>query len=398
MNARCLTGRIFKALAAPLVMAGMLIGLGSGAASASACVSWTGVQPPSPGTSGNALSSAAVLSSCNAWAVGHYSNGTADQTLVEHWNGSAWKQVASPDPGGADRNNTLDGVAAVSSANIWAVGSYINGTTSQTLIEHWNGTAWTQVASPNLGFGDRLSGVAAVSSSNVWAVGFYSNGTVPQTLILHWNGTAWKHVSSPNPGGSGEDNVLNGVAAVSRGNAWAVGYYTNGDRAQTLIEHWNGTAWKHVSSPNPGGRDSTDFLAGIAATSSTSIWAVGWYSDCTCDIPPQNTLVLHWNGTAWTHVSSPSPGGSNGNLLSGVAGLSSSNAWAVGSYSNGTAQQTLVEHWNGTAWRHVSSPDPGGAAQNNALNGVAASFSISLWAVGYYFNGTADQTLALHCC
>src|SRR6266568_1670204 len=340
MNARCLTGRIFKALAAPLVMAGMLIGLGSGAASASACVSWTGVQPPSPGTSGNALSSAAVLSSCNAWAVGHYSNGTADQTLVEHWNGSAWKQVASPDPGGADRNNTLDGVAAVSSANIWAVGSYINGTTSQTLIEHWNGTAWTQVASPNLGFGDRLSGVAAVSSSNVWAVGFYSNGTVPQTLILHWNGTAWKHVSSP----------------------------------------------------NPGGRDSTDFLAGIAATSSTSIWAVGWYSDCTCDIPPQNTLVLHWNGTAWTHVSSPSPGGSNGNLLSGVAGLSSSNAWAVGSYSNGTAQQTLVEHWNGTAWRHVSSPDPGGASQNNALNGVAASSSTSLWAVGYYFNGTADQT------
>src|SRR6266568_2801869 len=200
MNARCLTGRIFKALAAPLVMAGMLIGLGSGAASASACVSWTGVQPPSPGTSGNALSSAAVLSSGNAWAVGHYSNGTADQTLVEHW---------------------------------------------------------------------------------------------------------------------------------------------------------NGTAWKHVSSPNPGGRDSTDFLAGIAATSSTSIWAVGWYSDCTCDIPPRNTLVLHWNGTAWTHVSSPSPGGSNGNLLSGVAGLSSSNAWAVGSYSNGTAQQTLVEHWNGTAWRHV---------------------------------------------
>src|SRR6266568_4669591 len=288
MNARCLTGRIFKALAAPLVMAGMLIGLGSGAASASACVSWTGVQPPSPGTSGNALSSAAVLSSCNAWAVGHYSNGTADQTLVEHWNGSAWKQVASPDPGGADRNNTLDGVAAVSSANIWAVGSYINGTTSQTLIEHWNGTAWTQVASPNLGFGDRLSGVAAVSSSNVWAVGFYS--------------------------------------------------------------------------------------------------------DCTCDIPPQNTLVLHWNGTAWTHVSSPSPGGSNGNLLSGVAGLSSSNAWAVGSYSNGTAQQTLVEHWNGTAWRHVSSPDPGGASQNNALNGVAASSSTSLWAVGYYFNGTADQT------
>src|SRR6266568_1198521 len=34
------------------------------------------------------------------------------------------------------------------------------------------------------------------------------------------------------------------------------------------------------------------------------------------------------------------------------------------------------------AWRHVSSPDLGGACQNNALNGVATSSSTSIWAVG----------------
>lgn len=234
MNTRCLNGRIFKALAVPLVLAGMLTGLGTGAASASTCVSWTGVQPPSTGTSGNALSSVAVLSSCNAWAVGDYSNGTADQTLVEHWNGSTWTQVPSPDPAGASQNNTLTGVAAISSTNIWAVGSYISGTTGKTLVEHWNGTAWTQVASPNPGgsFGDGLSGVAAVSSSNAWAVGSYSNGAAPQTLILHWNGTAWKHVTSPN---LTPPNFLSAVAASSATNVWAVGYY--GEPRQPLAIH-----------------------------------------------------------------------------------------------------------------------------------------------------------------
>ena len=63
----------------------------------------------------------AVLSPCNAWAVGSYGNGTTDQTLIERWNGSAWKQVPSPDPGGSAVFNILSGVAATSSSNAWAV-------------------------------------------------------------------------------------------------------------------------------------------------------------------------------------------------------------------------------------------------------------------------------------
>ena len=59
-------------------------------ASASTCVGWTGVQPPSPGTDSNSLLGVAVLSPCNAWAVGDYYNGTTYQTLIEHWNGTAW--------------------------------------------------------------------------------------------------------------------------------------------------------------------------------------------------------------------------------------------------------------------------------------------------------------------
>ena len=40
--------------------------------------------------------------------------------------------------------------------------------------------------------------------SNIWTVGFYANSNqVYQTLIEHWNGTNWSVVSSPNVGAGG---------------------------------------------------------------------------------------------------------------------------------------------------------------------------------------------------
>ena len=98
-------------------------------------------------------------------------------------------------------------------------------------------------------------------------------------------------------------------------------------------------------------------------------------------------------------MASPNPGGiSNTNVLNDVTATSAANAWAVGYYSNGTAIQTLIEHWNGTAWKQVASPNPGNSSSANLLNGVAATSRTNIWAVGTHFNGTANHTLALHCC
>jgi hypothetical protein len=45
-----------------------------------------------------------------------------------------------------------------------------------------------------------LYGVAATSRGNAWAVGMReSSGGVPMTLLLHWNGTKWTPVTSPKP-------------------------------------------------------------------------------------------------------------------------------------------------------------------------------------------------------
>jgi len=398
MHARWLAGHGIRIVAAPLVTAVMLTGLGPGMASAATRVSWTVQQLPSPGSDYNTARGIAVLPSGRAWAVGDYaSDGGGSQTLISHWNGTTWTQQASPNPAGPTRDNQLWGVAAASSSSAWAVGHYFNGTKNQTLIEHWNGTAWTQQASPNpagSAHENALVGVAATSPTNAWAVGHYFNGTKNQTLIEHWNGTVWTQQASPNPEGSADENVLLGVAATSATNAWAVGYHVSSSTGyHTLIAHWNGTAWKRVPSPTPDTPKNLAMgpkvLTSVAATSATNAWAVGTYYNGHLQV----TLTEHWTGTAWKRVPSPSPS-SAANLLNGVTATSATNAWAVGTY--GDLERTFTLHWNGTAWKHVPSPNPAGPGRPNLLNGVDANSPTSIWAVGYYFNGEANQALAFH--
>ena len=66
--------------------------------------------------------------------------------------------------------NRLVGVAAVTSNDVWAVGYSTSLGVDRTLIERWNGTAWSIVPGPNQGTGlNRLTSVAVVNSSDVWA-------------------------------------------------------------------------------------------------------------------------------------------------------------------------------------------------------------------------------------
>jgi hypothetical protein len=321
------------------------------------------------GTHNNALNAVAAVSSGDVWSVGSYYSGT-QQTLAEHWDGSTWSLVSSPNLG---TGSYLNGVAAISGSDVWAVGYYNNGTVNQTLVEHWNGAQWSVVSSPNLGTSSNyLFGVTGVSVGDVWAVGNYINVNTIRTLVEHWNGTQWSVVTSPNIGIS--YNYLNGVAAISGSDVWAVGYYINGTVHNTLVEHWNGTLWSVVSSPNLG--TNSNYLNGVAAVSAGDVWAVGNYYNG----PTVQTLVEHWNGSTWSVVPSPNVG-TNNNVLIGVTGVSGGDVWAVGNYYNGTVYNTLVEHWNGTQWSVVNSPNVG--TNNNFLDGVAAVSAGDVWAVGY---------------
>jgi hypothetical protein len=61
--------------------------------------------------------------------------------FIAHWSGSEWSPVTTPTPG---QLAELNAVAATSTANAWAVGSYVPGgqENPKSFIEHWNGKAW----------------------------------------------------------------------------------------------------------------------------------------------------------------------------------------------------------------------------------------------------------------
>src|SRR5258708_1439380 len=124
----------------------------------------------------------------------------------------------------------------------------------------------------------------------------------------------WSVVPSPNNGPYA--NSLLGVAAISASEIWAVGYYTDFNNNElTRIEHWNGKKWKVVPSPNPMGIDS--YLSGVAGVSANDVWAVGSYYS----YPNTDTLIEHWDGTNWTIFPSPSSGSYS--QLNAVAAISS---------------------------------------------------------------------------
>src|SRR5476651_240976 len=75
------------------------------------------------------------------------------------------------------------------------------------------------------------------------------------TAACHWS-------VSPSTNMGPGNNDLNGVAAIADNDAWAVGYASNGVANRTLIEHWDGSNWTIVPSPNANNSDN--FLLKLA--------------------------------------------------------------------------------------------------------------------------------------
>jgi hypothetical protein len=152
------------------------------------------------------------------------SSGSAGQlTLIEHWDGTAWSIVPSPSPatGVPGDSNTLDAIGGTGPDDLWAAGWDANEDTGSIslLFELWNGTSWTAVASPTpLGSFQIANAITAISADDIWAVGEdLTDGNV--TLAAHWNGKKWSIVSTPNlTGGRDIQNELSGVAAIGPDN------------------------------------------------------------------------------------------------------------------------------------------------------------------------------------
>jgi hypothetical protein len=182
---------------------------------------------------------------------------------------------------------------------------------------------------------------------------------------------------------------LNAVTALASNDVWAVGTVLESNW-KTLILHWNGSTWSRVTSPNLGSAGNN--LFGVGAVSANDIWAVGSANN------GNNSLALHWNGSAWSLVASPNGTirpGINRNALYSVAGRVANDVWAVGiqAYATvGGAGQpiylgfTLIHHWDGFAWSEVVGAALPGTGEDGELRAVATVTAGTVWAAGSFYD------------
>lgn len=316
------------------------------------------------------LSGVVCTSASECWSMGNGEYlfslinypGTYYGVFIDRWNGESWSIGATFGVHPA-RVTKLYSAACTSGSDCWAVG---------TDIEHWDGNSWTGRAFPTIpgSYITVLSGITCASASDCWAVGstsYYVNGGVPleQTLIERWNGTGWSIIASPNTDSS-HSNRLNSVACPTTSNCFAVGSYVNdtGQKEQ-LLEHWDGASWVIIDSPDPGTHGSE--LRGIVCPLATQCWTVGYFNN---DNDLSRTLVEYWNGSLWSVVVSPNSSSSHANQLNNVTCASAMDCTAVGQREQNGAAQTLIEHW--------LSPVKLVSAVSRKSHGNASAFDINL--------------------
>jgi hypothetical protein len=363
---------------------------------------WTITSAPPTGQNGE-FAGVAAVSDTDAWAVGSTAgqlNGVGGKVLIDNWNGTAWTQSATPTTPG----NTayLTRVSASSATDAWAVGhTAVNREDFLPLALQWNGSTWavSPSAATALPADTLLYGVADISPTDAYAIG--DNSALASGELEHWNGTTWSAVTLPQPTSTGLPTTLNAISASGPDNVWIVGGYLlqigSSYRDETYALHFNGTAWSVVTMPLVSGSDTSLVYAfsGLKANSPADVWAVGGSAD---NIPMQggtttSTLIEHWNGTAWSVVPSLSPGADNG--LGGVTTSNASNdVWAVGyQVSASGSTQTLTLNWNGAAWTTVASPDNGSPS---VLSDVSTNPGSAItWAVGHSGARCTENPLVL---
>jgi hypothetical protein len=214
-------------------------------------------------------------------AVGTYSSATSQLPLVETWNGTSWKTKSAPSPSGSSFA-TLSAVSCSDATACTAAGAYLDSNLDQLpLIEAWDGQSWqVQTApAPQSSIGVSIFGASCTSASACTVDGFYFNGQfVEKSLIEGWDGTAWTIETSPNPAGAAVTNLYGVSCTGTAGDCTAAGTYVNSFGSEvTLVEARTGTGpWKVQPTPNPP-QNTAAVLFSVSCTAATTCVAAGAY-------------------------------------------------------------------------------------------------------------------------
>jgi hypothetical protein len=404
----------------------MILGAALGAAAVGITVTGAGADPapwqrqasPSPGA-WSRLDAASAAAADDVWAVGSYREtlDAAPLPLIEHYDGSSWQRVGTPDL----KSGALYGVVAVAADDAWAVGGIPSGKNGNkaALILHWDGSRWRRADDMgSIAPGTILYSVSASGPGDVWAVGRYQPKGRPRGRVLRFDGSGWSVVRTDVPGGAG--NWLNGIAAPVADDVVTAGsqlkHYRaglapvarrlapGGDAPLTVDQGQKRGGKPCPVAPTidlpPIARGGSGFrvncgaflaVAGRHEASGDVFVAVGEeWSHALAE-------VQHGAGAPFSDVS-PHPSQPTARL-EGVAACAGDGApfVAVGEAYDATfdGQRALVDRYAGGSWT-ADALDPGLTPAPSDLRGVATG-GVDGWAVGaVHLSGGVQQTLVVH--
>jgi hypothetical protein len=229
-------------------------------------------------------------------AVG-YAYPPADQslytTLIEQWNGSAWSVVQGTNAPASD--NYLEDVSCSSTSFCMGAG----GTATAPYVEQWNGSTWTptSLTNPTGATNGYFNAVSCVTATSCMAAGGETIAGKQQPLADVWNGSAWT-MTAAIPTISTDDYAFNGVSCAGLSTCVAVGGSHNINVALT----WNGSSWTRATVPTPSGGGNLDAVSCFSATSCTAVGTLG--SGGLHGATPQ---AITWDGQTWTQATTPAP-------------------------------------------------------------------------------------------
>lgn len=303
---------------------------------------------------------------------------TTTERLIRVYGFSATDAIAAGDHGGLYRwDGTNWGVLAPAGTtafgDVWVAGPGAAWATTGSRLQHWDGTAWTQVTSASI---YSTASVFGFSADDVWVAEEYGG-------FWHWDGTTWTEYD-PSTIGSYQTLDFWGRAP---NDLWAVD--EDGE-----LQHWNGSAWV------AGGELDTHLdpgYGGVLVGGGDEVWHVtqDFFDDTTLAFRydgrawgPYATLtqpvamggpaaddqtaidnvgaVWHWDGVGWSVVE-PAPEDARGVRAGWVFGAD--DAWVVNLISG-------PAHWNGSAWTDV------GAAGVVGFTTFGGAPDGTLWGLG----------------
>jgi hypothetical protein len=333
------------------------------------------------------LTSIAVVSATDAWAVGDsFDDVGTGPAIVLHWTGKAWSRVRLPARVAAFWNANggglaVDVVGASSAHSVWAFddsGGFI----------HLSSRGWTSGTVPGTSGADlrtvTVSAIKVFSPTDVWIFGGISEGdhfAVAIPYAARFNGQKWVRIAIP---GSGS---VAGVSAMSGRDMWAaVGPASASEGAGTAsVVRWNGTRWRPVMVQPPKLPRGAGWTA-IDARSDGDVWVAGGGASPTGATTGTRERIYHWTGKRWLATVLPARASAQGfNLVSlapdgsGLWGLDSIVITPMmGGPTPIVAPCSMIWHLSRTRWTGPTVP-----IRSACLDQLAsAAGGKSTWAVG----------------